>query len=175
MPVAAEVARALAAPLDVLVVRKLGVPGHEELAFGAVASGGLRVLNADISRGLTPEVVEAVTVRERDALAAREASYRGDRPPLDLHRRTVILVDDGLATGASMRAAIGAVRVQAPAAVVVAVPVGAAATCELLRTGAEADAVVCPVTPDPFLAVGAWYDDFSPTTDDEVRHLLSVG
>ena len=173
VPVAYEVARALQAPLDVFVVRKLGVPGHEELAFGALASGGLRVLNEELAAGLPPEVVAEVTARESAALTEREATYRGDRPPLDLRARTALLVDDGLATGASMRAAVGAVRAQGPAAVVVAVPVGATATCELLRT--EADLVVCPLTPRRFVAVGSWYDDFSPTTDEEVRRLLTVG
>ena len=173
VPVAYEVARALGVPLDVFVVRKLGVPGHEELAFGALASGGLRVLNEDLAATLPPEVVAEVSAREWDTLVAREAAYRGDRPPLDLRRRTVILVDDGLATGASMRAAVGAVRTRYPAGVVVAVPVGAPATCEQLRT--VADLVVCPLTPERFVAVGSWYDDFSPTTDDEVRRLLTLG
>ena len=173
MPVAYEVARTLGVALDVFVVRKLGVPGQEELVFGALASGGRRVLNDDLAATLPQSVVAAVTAREQEELARREASYRGDRPPLDLRGRTVVLVDDGLATGASMRAAVGAVRSRDPAAVVVAVPVGAAATCERLR--AEVDAVVCPATPDPFVAVGSWYLDFSPTTDDEVRRLLAVG
>ncbi len=173
VPVAYQVARALAVPLDVLVVRKLGVPGHEELAFGAVASGGLRVLNDDVVATLSVEVVAEVTAREQAVLAEREASYRGGRPPLDLRGRTVVLVDDGLATGASMRAAVGAVRSQAPASVVVAVPVGAASTCARLR--ADADEVVCTATPEPFGAVGSWYLDFSPTTDEEVRRLLAVG
>jgi predicted phosphoribosyltransferase len=168
--VAYEVARSLGAPLDVLVVRKLGVPGHEELAFGAVASGGLRVLNPDVAQALAPDVVEDVTAREQQELARREESYRGDRPPLGLGGRTVVVVDDGLATGASMRVAVAAARRQAPASVVVAVPVGAGPTCDLLRS--EADAVLCAVTPDRFVAVGAWYDDFSPTTDDEVRRIL---
>lgn len=174
VPVAAEVARILAVPLDVFVVRKLGVPGHEELAFGALASGGLRVLNDDVAAALPPAVVAEVTAREQEELARREESYRGDRPPLDLRGRTVVLVDDGLATGASMRAAVGAVRSQGPASIVVAVPVGAAATCEQLRAEAGVDAVVCTATPDPFVAVGSWYLDFSPTTDDEVRRLLAV-
>ncbi len=171
VPVAYEVARALDVPLDVFVVRKLGVPGHEELAFGAVASGGLRVLNDDVVATLSAEVVAEVTAREEAELADREALYRGDRPPLALGGRTVVLVDDGLATGASMRAAIGAVRAQEPAAVVVAVPVGSASTCARLR--ADADAVVCTATPEPFMAVGSWYLDFSPTTDEEVRRLLA--
>ena len=172
VPVAAEVARALAVPLDVLVVRKLGVPGHEELAFGAVAGGGLRVLNPDVAGMVPPAAMAEVTARERARLEVREASYRGDRPPLDLRGCTVVVVDDGLATGASMRAAVGAVRTQDPAGVVVAVPVGAAATCERLR--AEVDSVLCGITPEPFLAVGSWYLDFSPTTDEEVRRLLGV-
>ncbi|MEA2826637.1 MAG: putative phosphoribosyl transferase [Actinomycetota bacterium] len=172
VPVAYEVARALRAPLDVFVVRKLGVPGHEELAFGALASGGLRVLNDDVAATLPPAVVAEVTARESAALAEREATYRGDRPPLDLRGRTVVLVDDGLATGASMRAAVGAVRAQGPHQIVVAVPVGAGATRDLLQT--EADMVVCPLTPRHFVAVGSWYDDFSPTSDEEVCRLLAV-
>jgi predicted phosphoribosyltransferase len=171
VPVAFEVARTLGAPLDVLVVRKLGVPGHEELAFGAVASGGLRVLNPEVAATLPSGVIEEVTARERTELERREALYRGDRPPLDLAGRTVLLVDDGLATGASMRAAVAATRRQDPAAIVVAVPVGAASTCELL--GSEADAVICAVRPEPFIAVGAWYGDFSATADDVVRQLLA--
>ena len=166
-----EVARVLGAPLDVLVVRKLGVPGHEELAFGAVASGGLRVLNPEVADSLPPEVVDAVTARQQQEVIAREAMYRGDSPPLDLAGRTVVVVDDGLATGASMRAAVAAVRQRGPATIVVAVPVGAAQTCERLRS--EADDVMCALTPAPFRAVGAWYEDFSPTTDDEVRRLLA--
>ena len=175
VPVAFEVAQALDVPLDVLVVRKLGVPGHEELAFGAVASGGLRVLNPEVARDLPLEVVADVTARQLRELAAREVAYRGDRPPLDLGGRTVVVVDDGLATGATMRAAVAAVRQQGPAAVIVAVPVGAASTCERMRhppEGPGADMVVCPLTPTRFVAVGAWYEDFSPTTDDEVRRLL---
>ncbi len=172
VPVAFEVARALDVPLDVLVVRKLGVPGHEELAFGAVAGGGLRVLNAAVARALPSSVVDDVTTREREELERREVLYRGDRPPLDLAGRTVVVVDDGLATGASMRAAVAAVRLLGPSAIVVAVPVGAAPTCELLRS--DADSVVCAVTPEPFIAVGAWYEDFSPTADDEVRRLLDM-
>ncbi|MEA2686350.1 MAG: putative phosphoribosyl transferase [Actinomycetota bacterium] len=172
VPVAFEVARTLGVPLDVFVVRKLGFPGHEELAFGAVASGGLRVLNPDVAALLPPRLVAEVTAREQEELDRRETAYRDGRPPLDLSGRTVVLVDDGLATGASMRAAVAAVRQQEPASVVVAVPVGAASTCRLLE--GEADAVVCPMTPDSFVAVGAWYDDFSPTTDDEVRRLLAA-
>lgn len=171
VPVAFEVARVLGAPLDVLLVRKLGVPGHEELAFGAVAGGGLRVLNPEVTGTLSPGAVAEVTARQRLQLASREASYRGDHPPLDLGGRTIVLVDDGLATGASMRAAAAAARRQGPAALVVAVPVGASSTCEALES--EVDAVMCAFRPEPFVAVGSWYDDFSPTTDDEVRRLLA--
>ena len=173
VPVASEVARALEAPLDVFLVRKLGVPGHEELAMGAIATGGLRVLNHDVVRHLRiPEdVVEAVTTRELQELARRERSYRGDRPPPDVHGRTVVLVDDGLATGSSMRAAAMAVRQQEPRRIVVAVPVAAPSTCEDLK--AEVDDVVCALTPDPFYAVGLWYGDFSQVSEDEVRRLLA--
>ena len=173
VPVAYEVARALGAPLDVFVVRKLGLPGHEELAMGAVATGGVRVLNADMVRalGIPEPVIEAVTAREQQELARRERVYRGDRPPVDVRGRTVILVDDGLATGATMQAAIHALREQQPARIVVAVPAGAPETCNALRR--KADEVVCAVTPEPFYAVGLWYDDFSETSDDEVRALLA--
>ena len=173
VPVAYEVARALGAPLDVFVVRKLGLPGHEEVAMGAVATGGVRVLNEQITRALAiPEhVIDAITAREQEELARRERVYRGDRPPLDVRGRTVILVDDGLATGATMQAAVQALRQQQPARIVVAVPTAAPETCEALR--AKVDDVVCAVTPDPFYAVGLWYDDFSQTTDDEVRELLA--
>jgi predicted phosphoribosyltransferase len=172
VPVAYEVARTLGAPLDVFVVRKLGVPGHEELAMGAVATGGVRALNHDVVEGLRipPSVIDAVTEREQEELARRERLYRGDRPPPDVYGKTVILVDDGLATGATMHAAVAALRQQAPARIVVAVPVGAPETCESLR--AEVDGVVCAVEPESFHAVGRWYDDFSQTTDDEVRALL---
>ena len=172
VPVAYEVARALNAPLDVFVVRKLGVPGHGELAMGAVATGGVRVLNAEIVRALRipDHVIEAVAAREQEELRRRERAYRGDRPPLDVRGRTVILVDDGLATGASMQAAIEALRQQQPARIVVAVPTAAPETCDALR--ARVDDVVCAVTPEPFYAVGLWYEDFSQTTDDEVRELL---
>jgi predicted phosphoribosyltransferase len=173
VPVAYEVARALGAPLDVFVVRKLGVPGYEELAMGAVATGGVRVLNEQVVSGLRipPAVIEAVTAWEQDELARRELLYRGDRPPPDVRGKTVILVDDGLATGATMHAAVAALRQQQPARIVVAVPVGASETCDSLRT--EVDDVVCAVAPESFHAVGAWYKDFSQTTDDEVRELLS--
>jgi predicted phosphoribosyltransferase len=173
VPVAYEIARALGAPLDVYLVRKLGLPGREELAMGAVATGGLRVLNDSVVRELRlpAPMIEAVTAREREELARRERLYRGDRPPPDLHGRTVILVDDGLATGSSMLVAIRAIRRQQPARIVVAVPVGAAESCAQLER--DADEVVCAETPDPFYAVGLWYEDFSQTTDQEVRDLLA--
>ena len=173
VPVAYEVAQALDAPLDVFAVRKLGLPGHEELAMGAVATGGVRVLNEQIVRALSlpPDLIDAVAAREQHELARRERLYRGDRPPLDVRGRTVILVDDGLATGATMHAAIEALRAQQPARIVVAVPTAAPETCEALR--AKADEVVCAITPEPFYAVGLWYDDFSQTSDDEVRQLLA--
>lgn len=174
VPVAFEVARALDAPLDVFLVRKLGVPGHEELAMGAIASGGVRVLSEDVVRrlNLSPRAIEAVASAEQRELQRREREYRGDQPPPDVRGKTVILVDDGLATGATMRAAIAALRRQGPARIVVAVPVAAASTCEELRD--IADEVVCAVTPEPFLAVGQWYHDFSQTTDEEVRELLRL-
>lgn len=173
VPVAYEVARALGAPLDVFLVRKLGVPGHEELAMGAIASGGVRVLNEDVLEGLRipPRVVEDVTDIEAAELERRERVYRGGRPPLDVRGRVVIVVDDGLATGSTMRAAVAALRRLEPARIVVAVPTGASETCAMLRD--EADEVVCLTTPDPFHAVGLWYDDFRPTTDDQVRALLA--
>jgi predicted phosphoribosyltransferase len=172
VPVAYEVAQALGAPLDVFVVRKLGVPGHEELAMGAVATPGVRVLNEEVVRGLgiPARMIEAVAAREQAELARRERLYRGDRPPLDVRGHTVILVDDGLATGATMHAAVRALRQRQPARIVVAVPTAAAEACEALET--EADDVVCAVTPEPFYSVGLWYDDFEQTTDDEVRALL---
>jgi erythromycin esterase-like protein/predicted phosphoribosyltransferase len=173
VPVAYEVARALDVPMDVFVVRKLGVPGHEELAIGAIASGGTRVLNEPLveSLGLPAEWLEAIDAKERRELERRERAYRGDRPPPDLTGRTVILVDDGLATGSTMLAAVHAVRKDAPARVVVAVPVADAAVCDSLRS--EADDVVCALTPMPLQAVGVWYEDFSQTSDDEVRELLA--
>jgi putative phosphoribosyl transferase len=172
VPVAVEVAAALAAPLDVFLVRKLGVPGQEELAMGAIASGGVSVINREVVEAyrIPPDVIaEAVAVEQRE-LARREHAYRGDRPPPVVRGQTVILVDDGLATGSSMRAALVALRTQAPARLVVAVPVGAAAVCDALRS--QADEVVCAFTPDPFYAVGLWYEDFSQITDDDVRRTL---
>ena len=172
VPVAREVARALGVRLDVYVVRKLGVPGHEELAMGAIATGGVRLLNHDVidALGIPMNVIDAVAAREQQELARREQTYRGGRGPIALTNKTVILVDDGLATGATMRAAVMAARQQQPARVIVAVPVGATSTCADLA--AEADDVVCVRTPDPFVAVGLWYRDFTPTTDHEVRSLL---
>jgi len=175
VPVGFEVAQALRAPLDVFLVRKLGVPGHPELAMGAIANGGVRVLSDDIIGHLAipPDAVEEVTSRERIELERRDKMYRGNRPPAVLNDRTVILVDDGLATGATMEAAIRAVRQSEPRRVVVAAPVGAAETCERLAT--MADEVVCVATPEPFQAVGLWYEHFDQTSDDEVIDLLRRG
>jgi putative phosphoribosyl transferase len=172
VPVAFEVALALEAPLDVFVVRKLGVPGHEELAMGAIASGRVRVLNEGVIRAfnVTEAEIERVTERERRELERRESLYRGSRPLPSVAGRTAILVDDGLATGSTMRAAVAALRLEGPAAVVVAVPIAAAETCDEFRP--EVEDIVCTVTPEPFHAVGLWYDDFSQTTDDEVHELL---
>ena len=174
VPVAAEVARALDAPLDIFLVRKLGLPGQEELAMGAIASGGSQVLNTSLLRRLhvPPETVDAVAMRERQELDRRERVYRGSNAPPPVRGKTVILVDDGLATGASMHAAVTALRAQEPARIIVAVPVGAPSTCEDLRR--IADDVVCAETPEPFAAVGQWYDDFSQTSDDEVRQFLDA-
>jgi putative phosphoribosyl transferase len=173
VPVAFEVARALDAPLDVFIVRKLGIPGHEEYAMGAIASGGVRVMNPEARGLLIPEsAVEAVAEREQLELERREQLYRGDRPPLALEDRTVILVDDGLATGSTMRAAVTAVKQHKPRRVVVAVPVAAGETCDEFR--AEVDEVICAVTPERFRAVGLWYENFAQTTDDEVHALLEA-
>jgi predicted phosphoribosyltransferase len=173
VPVAYEVARALGAPLDVLLVRKLGVPGHEELAMGAIASGGVRIVNREVveALGIAPETLQESARREGAELQRRDRAYRGDRPHPDLRGRTVILIDDGLATGSTMRAAIAAVRTQDPRRVIVAVPTAAPATCEEFRH--VADDCICVITPEPFRAVGLWYEDFSQTTDDEVRDLLA--
>ncbi|MGH9310429.1 MAG: phosphoribosyltransferase [Vicinamibacterales bacterium] len=172
VPVAVEVARALDAPLDIFLVRKLGVPGHRELAMGAIASGGVRVLNEEVVRWYRiPEAVIDDTAREEQAeLERRERAYRDGRSPIALRDRIVLLIDDGLATGSSMRAAVQAVRAQRPARVVVAVPVGAPDTCREFED--LADEIVCARTPEPFSAVGQWYRDFSQTTDEEVRTLL---
>lgn len=173
VPVGAQVAHALHAPLDVFLVRKLGVPQWEELAMGALASGGGVVINESLVRslGISEDHMQAAIERETDELHRREHAYRGDRPPLALGGKTVILVDDGIATGASMLAAVRAVRAEAPAAVVVAVPVGPQSTCRDLA--AEADDVVCAMTPPGFEAVGQVYEDFHQVTDDEVRELLA--
>jgi predicted phosphoribosyltransferase len=172
VPVAFEVANALHAPLDIFLVRKLGVPGQEELAMGAIATGGVRVLNEDVVGYLDipGEVIDAVAADEERELERRQRLYRDNRPPPDVRARTVILVDDGLATGSTMRAAAAALRKQQPARIVVAVPVSAAETCDEFRM--EVDEIICAATPEPFQGVGLWYEDFSQTTDQEVRDLL---
>jgi predicted phosphoribosyltransferase len=172
VPVGFEVARVLRVPLDVFLVRKLGAPGFEELAMGAIASGNVVVLNPDVIRTLDVprHVVEQEVARERRELERRERVYRKDRPPVDVAGKTVILVDDGLATGSTMRAAVAALRKMNPARIVVAVPTASPATCEEMR--AIADECLCPITPHPFHAVGLWYQDFSQTTDEEVCELL---
>lgn len=172
VPVAFEVALALNAPLDVFVVRKLGTPGQEELAMGAIASGGLRVVNQEVVEALNiaPDQVDAIAAREAVELERRETQYRGNRGPLEVSGRSVLLVDDGLATGYSMRAAVAALRRRSPAEIIVAVPVGTRSTCEEIQ--AEADAVVCLDTPPRFMAVGQFYRRFEQTTDQEVRDLI---
>ncbi len=172
VPVGYEVAKALNVPLDVFVVRKLGVPGYPELAMGAIASGGVRVLNEDVVRrlGIPDYMIDKIAAEEQKELERRERDYRGDRPPLDVKGRTVVLVDDGLATGSSMRVAALALRNKEPAQIIIAVPVAAASTCAEFQS--EVDQVVCGVTPEPFWAVGQWYKNFSQTTDEEVHHLL---
>ena len=172
VPVAHEVAKALGAPLDVFIVRKLGVPGHEELAMGAIASGGVRVLNEDVLRyvPLSERAIETAAAREQQELERRERSYRGARTPLDVAGKTVIVVDDGLATGSTMLAAVRALRQMQAVRVVVAVPVGATQSCDKLRS--EADILICLRMPEPFDAVGLWYDDFTQTTDEEVHAFL---
>jgi putative phosphoribosyl transferase len=174
VPVAYEVASALAVPMDVFLVRKLGTPGHRELAMGAIASGGLRVLNEDVVRwyGISESAIERIAREEQEELERRERAYRGDRPAPDLTNRIVILIDDGLATGSTMRAAAQAVRARRPAHVVIAVPVGAPQTCAELA--AVADEVICARMPEPFSAVGQWYLNFDQTSDDEVRELLQT-
>src|SRR5881296_4107492 len=173
VPVANEVAKRLRAPLDVFIVRKLGVPGFEELAAGAIASGGVRVLNEDVIRAIpyADEAIEAVTVKETAELERREHIYREGRPPPELRDRIVILVDDGLATGATMRAAVKALRERGAAKIVVAVPVGPPDTCRELEQ--EADEMICLSTPEFFQAVGQYYEDFSQTSDEDVRELLA--
>lgn len=172
VPVAFEIARALGAPLDVFMVRKLGTPGHEELAMGAIASGGAVVLNAEAIHGLRirREEIEEEIDREREELSRRERLYRRSRDPLDVVGKIVIVVDDGLATGSTMRAAVAALRTHKPAAVVVAAPTAAPESRAAMK--AIADDCVCAITPEPFRAVGLWYEDFEPTSDDEVRALL---
>jgi putative phosphoribosyl transferase len=168
--VGAEIARALQAPLDIFVVRKLGTPGHEEYAMGAIASGGVRVMNPLAGATVRPQELQAVVEREQAELVRREQLYRGQRPAVALRGRTVIVVDDGLATGSTMRAALLAIRQQHPLHLAVAVPVGPADTCDALRD--EADEVICAAMPEPFHGVGLWYRDFPQATDDEVRALL---
>ena len=174
VPVAAEVARTLGAPLDVFLVRKIGLPGHEEFAMGAIASGGVAMVNEHVVRtyGVSRAQIDAVVTRERQELERRERRYRGDNPLPSLEGKAVILVDDGLATGSSMRAAVEAVRGLRPAEIVVAVPIAPAETCDALAP--EVDRVVCALTPEPFYAVGLWYRDFSQTTDDEVIQILEA-
>ena len=175
VPVAYEVALHLRLPLDVFIVRKLGVPGYGELAMGAIASGGVRVVNEDVLRALWPQaekMLETVVATETAELARREIEYRDGRPPLELRGRAVIIVDDGLATGASMRAASAALRQKAAARIIVAVPVGARETCREFEK--EVDETICAIAPESFEAVGEYYEDFSQTTDDEVRELLTV-
>jgi putative phosphoribosyl transferase len=171
VPVGYEVATALGAPLDVITVRKLGHPEQPELAMGAIASGGVRVLNPDVTLGVSQLAIERVTERERRELERRERAYRGDRPPEDPAGRVVVLVDDGLATGASMRAAIAALRQRGPARIIAAVPVAPPSAATQMRL--LADRFVCLILSEIFLGVGEWYEDFSPTTDDEVRDLLA--
>lgn len=172
VPVAYEVAKELNAPLDVFLVRKLGVPGHEELAMGAIAPGGVRVLNEDIVNYLKipDEVIDAIAAVEQRELERRQRAYRDDRPPPDVKDRIVILIDDGLATGSTMRAAAASLRLQKPGRIVVAVPVSSPETCDELRS--EVDEIVCTFTPEHFQGVGLWYEEFSQTSDEEVRELL---
>lgn len=173
VPVAYEVAKALHAPLDIFLVRKLGVPGHEELAMGAIATGGVRVINQDVVRTLyiSPQVLDDVAFYEQQELERRERIYRDNRPVPVMRDQTVLLIDDGLATGATMRAAVQALRVQAPAKIVIAVPVAAYSTYRQFRT--EVDEIICAQTPEIFYGVGWWYEDFSQTSDQQVRELLS--
>ena len=172
VPVAYEVALVLGAPLDIFIVRKLGLPGREELALGAIGSGGIRVLNSDVIRilNIPQEVINIVAQRELQELQRREQQYRGDRSASDVRGRTVILIDDGLATGASMRAAVAGVRAQHPARIVVAVPTAAREVCDAFEFAV--DEMVCVITPEPFYGVGKWYEEFAQIDDEEVRRLL---
>jgi putative phosphoribosyl transferase len=174
VPVAFEVAKALHLPLDICLVRKLGVPGHKELALGAIASDGVRVLNYDIvsSLGISSHKIDEVAAKELRELQQRDRSYRGNRPSPNLKDRTIILVDDGIATGASMRAAINVLREEQPKSIIVAIPTAPSSTCKQLK--AEVDDVVCLIMPEPFYSVGLWYDYFPQTTDEEVRQLLAA-
>jgi putative phosphoribosyl transferase len=174
VPVAYQVAQSLGAPLDVLLVRKLGVPGHEELAFGAIAGGGVRVLDQELIEELSirPDAIERVTAAEQSVLEERDRAYRHDRPPLDVRGRVVLIVDDGIATGSTMRAGIQALRRQEPAELAAVAPVASVQASSLLRP--EADELVCLARPEPFHAVGFWYVDFAPVSDDEVRRLLGA-
>jgi putative phosphoribosyl transferase len=173
VPVGYEIARDLGLPLDVFIVRKLGVPGYEELAMGAIASGGVRVLNEDVVNriGISAQQLDAVAAREQQEIERREYEYRGDLPALNVHDRKIILVDDGLATGATMRAAVQALREAGASEIIVAIPVGSIEAVQ--RIGGEADRVFCPLQPENFAAVGQFYDDFSQTSDEEVRELLA--
>ena len=173
VPIAFEVAKALNAPLDIFSVRKLGVPGQEELAMGAIASGGIRILNEGVVNYLhiSNQTIDTVAAKELQELERREQAYRGSRPQVDVHNRTVILIDDGLATGSTMRAAVVALHKLQPSRIIVAVPVSSASTCEEFKD--YVDEIVCATTPEPFYAVGLWYKDFSQTTDEEVHSLLA--
>jgi putative phosphoribosyl transferase len=175
VPVGYQVAAALKAPLDVFIVRKLGAPDHEELAMGAIASGGVRILNDDVIRQLdiSPMAIESATEREQQELERREQLYRGNRLPASIRDRVIIVVDDGLATGSTMKAALEAIRLQQPSRLIVAVPTAPSETCEELRK--YADEVICALTPEPFYAVGGSYGNFEQTTDDEVRDLIDRG
>lgn len=174
IPVAYEVARELGVPLDVFVVRKLGMPGHEEYAIGAIATGGVRIINEEAIRtfGVTDAEIEAVTAEELRELDRRERRYRDNRPPPTVAGKTIILVDDGLATGSTMRAAVEALRQEGPARIVVAVPTAAPETCD--EMAGHVDEMICAMTPEPFYAVGLWYDDFGQTSDEEVHDLLAL-
>lgn len=172
IPVAAEIGKELQLPIDVFVVRKLGVPGHEELAMGAIATGDMRIINYEVvgQLGISQETIEAVAQKEREELRRREQLYRGSKPPRDVHDRNVILVDDGIATGSTIRAAIAALRQLSPARIIVAVPVAAAETAR--QVGGEVDEMICAQTPEQLYAIGQWYEHFEQTTDEEVQDLL---